>query len=109
MGAHAASCHVIIASLRSVPYLRRFRADCSCIVRPLPGYVNDMDTLHFLAERYTLGLDFQKDDIQYGNNLSIFHARISFEDDQENMCVQLLLPCLSTLAERALAQTLSGP
>ncbi|KAG5652861.1 hypothetical protein H0H81_003360 [Sphagnurus paluster] len=40
-----------------------------------------LDALHFIAERYALGLNFQKGDIQYINNLSIFHARDGFRDD----------------------------
>ncbi|KAG6863797.1 hypothetical protein C0991_003163, partial [Blastosporella zonata] len=40
-----------------------------------------LDSLHFLAEKYALGLNFQKGDIQYINNLSIFHARDGFKDE----------------------------
>ncbi|KZP03183.1 Clavaminate synthase-like protein [Athelia psychrophila] len=43
-----------------------------------------LDTLHFLAEKYALSLDFQKGDIQYVNNLSVFHARDGFRDDKEH-------------------------
>lgn len=39
-----------------------------------------LDALHFLAEEHSATLDFQKGDIQYINNLSIFHARNGFED-----------------------------
>ncbi|KAJ5097253.1 hypothetical protein N7456_007974 [Penicillium angulare] len=39
-----------------------------------------LDTLHFLAEKHRATLDFQKGDIQYVNNLSIFHARNGFVD-----------------------------
>lgn len=42
-----------------------------------------LDSLHFLAERFSLGLNFQKGDIQYINNLSIFHARDGFKDDEK--------------------------
>ena len=41
-----------------------------------------LDALHFLGEKYSLGLDFKKGDIQYINNLSIFHARDGFRDDE---------------------------
>jgi len=41
-----------------------------------------LDTLHFLGEKYSLGLHFQKGDIQYINNLSLFHARDGFRDDE---------------------------
>ncbi|KAF8167146.1 taurine catabolism dioxygenase TauD [Crassisporium funariophilum] len=40
-----------------------------------------LDALHYLGEKYSLGLNFQKGDIQYINNLSIFHARDGFKDD----------------------------
>lgn len=40
-----------------------------------------LDFLHFLAEKYALTLDFQKGDVQYVNNLSIFHARDGFVDE----------------------------
>jgi alpha-ketoglutarate-dependent taurine dioxygenase len=40
-----------------------------------------LDALHFLAEKFCLTLDFQKGDIQYINNLSIFHARDGFVDE----------------------------
>jgi len=40
-----------------------------------------LDALHFLAEKYRITLDFRKGDIQYINNLSIFHARDGFIDE----------------------------
>jgi hypothetical protein len=43
-----------------------------------------LDALHFLAERFALTLDFQKGDVQYVNNLSIFHARDGFTDAPGN-------------------------
>jgi hypothetical protein len=42
-----------------------------------------LDTLHFLAEKHALSLDFQKGDIQFVNNLSIFHARDGFKNTAE--------------------------
>ncbi|KAJ5351396.1 hypothetical protein N7452_000370 [Penicillium brevicompactum] len=39
-----------------------------------------LDALHFLAEKHRAVLDFQKGDVQYVNNLSIFHARNGFKD-----------------------------
>ncbi|KAL2005154.1 hypothetical protein VTN00DRAFT_3004 [Thermoascus crustaceus] len=39
-----------------------------------------LDALHFLAEKFAVGLDFRKGDVQYINNLSIFHARDGFRD-----------------------------
>ncbi|KJA17754.1 hypothetical protein HYPSUDRAFT_191935 [Hypholoma sublateritium FD-334 SS-4] len=43
-----------------------------------------LDTVHFTAEKYALGLSFQKGDIQYINNLSIFHGRDGFVDSPEH-------------------------
>ncbi|KAF9523082.1 taurine catabolism dioxygenase TauD [Crepidotus variabilis] len=43
-----------------------------------------LDALHFLGEKFSLGLNFMKGDIQYINNLSIFHARDGFRDTPEN-------------------------
>jgi alpha-ketoglutarate-dependent taurine dioxygenase len=42
-----------------------------------------LDTLHFLAEKHAVTLDFQQGDVQYVNNLSIFHARDAFKDTPE--------------------------
>lgn len=42
-----------------------------------------LDALHFLAEKHAVTLDFQQGDIQYVNNLSIFHARMGFKDTPE--------------------------
>ncbi|TLD25728.1 Clavaminate synthase-like protein [Venturia nashicola] len=52
-----------------------------------------LDALHFTAERLSLGLDFQKGDIQYINNLVTFHARDGFKDtaEQQRHLVRLWL------------------
>ncbi|KAG6829270.1 hypothetical protein H0H92_005090 [Tricholoma furcatifolium] len=42
-----------------------------------------LDAIHFLGEKYNLGLNFQKGDIQYINNLAVFHARDGFVDTPE--------------------------
>lgn len=47
------------------------------------AHAEALDSLHFLAEKYAVGLDFRKGDIQYINNLSIFHARDGFQDTPE--------------------------
>ncbi|KAF2633272.1 Clavaminate synthase-like protein [Macroventuria anomochaeta] len=39
-----------------------------------------LDALHFLAEKHAVSVDFHKGDIQFANNLSIFHARGSFKN-----------------------------
>ncbi|KAH8895635.1 Clavaminate synthase-like protein [Thozetella sp. PMI_491] len=41
-----------------------------------------LDALHFLADKHAVSLGFQKGDIQYANNLSIFHARGGFKDSE---------------------------
>lgn len=40
-----------------------------------------LDALHFTADKHSAALDFQKGDIQYINNLSVFHARNGFIDE----------------------------
>ncbi|KAE8445881.1 hypothetical protein EG329_012805 [Mollisiaceae sp. DMI_Dod_QoI] len=52
-----------------------------------------LDALHFLAEKFSVTLDFQKGDVQYVNNLSIFHARDGFVDapGQERHLIRLWL------------------
>ncbi len=42
-----------------------------------------LDALHFLAEKHAVFLDFRQGDVQYVNNLSIFHARMGFKDSPE--------------------------
>jgi hypothetical protein len=46
-----------------------------------------LDTLHYTAEKYAASLDFHQGDIQYANNLSIFHARAGFRDSKEMQSV----------------------
>ncbi|KAF7294661.1 Clavaminate synthase-like protein [Mycena indigotica] len=43
-----------------------------------------LDMLHFLAEKHSLGLNFQKGDIQYINSMGLLHARDAFVDDPEH-------------------------
>ncbi|KAF2658093.1 Clavaminate synthase-like protein [Lophiostoma macrostomum CBS 122681] len=50
-----------------------------------------LDALHFTASKHALTLDFQKGDIQFVNNLSIFHARNGFVDDSESGKVRHLV------------------
>ncbi|KAI0477037.1 TfdA family taurine catabolism dioxygenase TauD [Xylaria cf. heliscus] len=42
-----------------------------------------LDTLHFLGEKFCVNTNFQKGDIQYINNLALFHARDGFTDTAE--------------------------
>ncbi|KAF9501195.1 Clavaminate synthase-like protein [Pleurotus eryngii] len=43
-----------------------------------------LDAVHFLAEKHSLGLNFQKGDIQYINSMGLLHARDAFRDDAEH-------------------------
>ncbi|KAJ7491180.1 hypothetical protein FB451DRAFT_633633 [Mycena latifolia] len=43
-----------------------------------------LDTVHFLAEKFSLGLNFKKGDIQYINSMGLLHARDAFTDDEEH-------------------------
>ncbi|OTA96557.1 hypothetical protein M434DRAFT_373646 [Hypoxylon sp. CO27-5] len=40
-----------------------------------------LDTLHFLGEKFCVDTYFQKGDIQYVNNLALFHARDGFTNE----------------------------
>ena len=40
-----------------------------------------LDALHFTAEKHSAALDFQKGDVQYINNLSVFHSRNGIVDE----------------------------
>ncbi|THH21099.1 hypothetical protein EW146_g405 [Bondarzewia mesenterica] len=42
-----------------------------------------LDAVHYLAKKYSLGLNFQKGDIQFINSLGLLHARDAFTDDPE--------------------------
>jgi len=61
-----------------------------------------LDAVHFLAEKYSLGLNFKKGDIQYINSLGLLHARDAFMDSEQHTlvpphtpqtCIYLLLIC----------------
>ncbi|KAL4796862.1 hypothetical protein BDV19DRAFT_397977 [Aspergillus venezuelensis] len=42
-----------------------------------------LDMLHFTGEKFCVNTEFQKGDIQFINNLAIFHARDGFVDSEE--------------------------
>jgi hypothetical protein len=42
-----------------------------------------LDALHFLAEKHAVALHFRPGDVQFVNNLSIFHARGAFKDSEQ--------------------------
>ncbi|KAM0333519.1 hypothetical protein ACHAQA_002182 [Verticillium albo-atrum] len=52
-----------------------------------------LDTLHFLGEKYSVATNFEKGDMQYVNNLAVFHARDGFTDtpEQQRHLVRLWL------------------
>ncbi|KAF4980433.1 hypothetical protein FZEAL_3549 [Fusarium zealandicum] len=41
-----------------------------------------LDALHFLGDKFCVSTDFQKGDMQYVNNLAVFHARDAFTDSE---------------------------
>ena len=48
------------------------------------GQAEALDALHYTAEKYSLGLNFQKGDIQYINSMGLLHARDAFRDSFEH-------------------------
>lgn len=59
-----------------------------------------LDALHFAAEKSAVALEFQAGDIQFVNNLSIFHARGSFKDSPEKQYVFDMDECKRVLLTR---------
>jgi len=43
-----------------------------------------LDALQFTSAEHSISMDLQKGDIQYINNLSIFHARDAYTDSQHS-------------------------
>ncbi|KAH7325571.1 hypothetical protein B0I35DRAFT_474332 [Stachybotrys elegans] len=48
------------------------------------GQAEALDALHFLGERFSVSTNFEKGDIQYVNNVAIFHARDGYTDTKAN-------------------------
>lgn len=46
-----------------------------------------LDALHFLGDKYSLNTHFAKGDIQYVNNVALFHARDGFLDSDQQRYV----------------------
>lgn len=46
-----------------------------------------LDALHFLGEKFCVNTHFEKGDIQYVNNVALFHARDGFVDEGEKRYV----------------------
>ncbi|KAL2816990.1 hypothetical protein BDW59DRAFT_152907 [Aspergillus cavernicola] len=49
-----------------------------------PTQVEALNALHFLAEKYHVTMELKRGDMQFLNNLSMLHARKSYEDDTKN-------------------------
>lgn len=52
-----------------------------------------LDALHFTTEAAALDIDLQPGDLEFFNNLSIFHARTASEDSPENTYVTHSASC----------------
>jgi len=73
----------VISSYGRRPYFGFYEADAD--VPPLPTQKHlALDGLHFTAEQFSLDLNLQKGDLEYFNNLRVFHARTSSEDSEQN-------------------------
>lgn len=48
-----------------------------------------LDALHFTAESASLDIDLQPGDLEFFNNLTVFHARTASEDSPQNTYVLL--------------------
>ncbi|PWN49404.1 Clavaminate synthase-like protein [Violaceomyces palustris] len=44
-----------------------------------------LDAIHFVAEKFFLDIDLQPGDLEFFNNLQVFHARTYSEDSEENV------------------------
>lgn len=84
-----------------IQYFRRLFTGFGDLPRPstIPpiseAQAEALDALQFLSEENSLKLTFQKGDIQYINNLSIFHARDSFKDSPEKKLLSPYSPSFS--------------
>ena len=72
-----------------IQYFRRLFTGYGKLPRPntIPSITEAqaeaLDTFEFCAAENCLYLDFKKGDIQYINNLSIFHAREAYTDSEK--------------------------
>jgi len=72
-----------------IQYFRRLFTGFGSLPRPSTfppiseGQAEAIDALQYYAEENCLRLDFKKGDIQYINNLSIFHAREAYRDGKK--------------------------
>lgn len=67
----------VISSYSRRPYFGFYEADPD--VPPLPTEKHlALDAVHFTAEKYSLDLSLEKGDLEYFNNLTVFHGRSWF-------------------------------
>jgi alpha-ketoglutarate-dependent taurine dioxygenase len=67
-----------------------------------------LDTLHFLGERFHVSTNFQKGDMQYVNNLAVFHARDGFKDTPEKQLSSIRSPSAYPYLTMELGTIVSG-
>jgi len=44
-----------------------------------------LDAIHYTAEKFSLNIDLEPGDLEFFNNLTLFHARDGSEDDEKNI------------------------
>ncbi|WVF66484.1 hypothetical protein IAT40_001224 [Kwoniella sp. CBS 6097] len=73
----------VISNYSRRPYFGFYEVDA--VVPPLPEEKHlALDAIHFTAEKYRLDLDLQKGDLEFFNNLTVFHARDASEDSEKH-------------------------
>nr|XP_019044398.1 hypothetical protein I302_07682 [Kwoniella bestiolae CBS 10118]OCF23328.1 hypothetical protein I302_07682 [Kwoniella bestiolae CBS 10118] len=80
---HPVGDNQVISVYSRRPYFGFYGADED--VEPLPKEKHlALDAVHFTAEKYSIDLDLQKGDLEYVNNVTVYHARTSSEDSEKN-------------------------
>ncbi|WWD19990.1 hypothetical protein CI109_104463 [Kwoniella shandongensis] len=73
----------VISNYSRRPYFSFYEAD-----NDLPPLSEEkhlaLDAVHFTAEKFSLDLNLEKGDLEYFNNLTVFHARTSSRDSEKN-------------------------
>ncbi|WVQ94094.1 hypothetical protein IAU59_001172 [Kwoniella sp. CBS 9459] len=73
----------VISNYSRRPYFGFYEVDA--VVPPLPEEKHlALDAIHFTAEKYRLDLNLEKGDLEFFNNLTVFHARDASEDSDKN-------------------------
>ncbi|RSH86306.1 uncharacterized protein EHS24_004548 [Apiotrichum porosum] len=73
----------IVSSYSRRPFFGFFEADAD--VPPLPTEKHlALDAIHFTAAKSGLDIELRKGDLEYLNNVLVFHARDASEDSEEN-------------------------